>query len=90
MISSPTEREEMINSETLKLHDCYQSHILCQQKLSVNILADVFVKFTHWKPINQSILDISYFKKRRGRIDDTLYQGLQTTARGPNLTRQAI
>jgi len=60
MISSPTEREEMmINSETLKLHDYYQSHILCQQKLSVNILAAVFVKFTHLKPINQSILDIN-------------------------------
>jgi len=53
-------KKMMINSENRKLlRDYYQSHVLFQQKLFVNILSVVFLKFSDVKPINQSILDIS-------------------------------
>jgi len=43
----------MINSEKRKLiHDYYLFHTLFNQKLSVNILAVVFLKFSDAKPIN--------------------------------------
>jgi len=59
------QEEMMINSEKL-INDYYLSYILVYQKLSVNILAVVFFKFSDTKSINQSILDISQARNQLG------------------------
>ena len=65
-------KEEMvINSEKCELlHDCYQSHILFHWKLLLYFSSILFEVFRS-KQINQSLIDISWYKKWHRRIDDT-------------------